>query len=302
MTHSSTLTTLAAAAALLAACSGDNGTGTTAPQAAVTLSLATRPSSGVGAIRTGALADPLSLTDTANNTLVITSAQVVLRKIELKSSTSACTGDAEDGDDNGGNGGNGAEPGDDNGGHGAEPGDDHGGTSGSDDPAGHTIRMGALHDGDCGELKLGPVLVDLPLSAGATQVFSVEVPAGTYDRVEYKIHRPSSRDTALVAAHPGFDGVSIKVTGTYNGVAFTYVTGLEAEQENELNPPLTVATTGATDLTLLMDIDKWFRDGAGKLVDPTTATAGGANEALVRTNIGGSSECFEDHDRNGHHD
>ena len=161
MTHPSTLTTLAAAAALLAACSGDNGTGTTAPQAAVTLSLATRPSSGVGAIRTGALADPLSLTDTANNTLVITSAQVVLRKIELKSSTSACTGDAEDGDDNGGNGGNGAEPGDDNGGHGAEPGDDHGGTSGSDDPAGHTIRMGALHDGDCGELKLGPVLVNL---------------------------------------------------------------------------------------------------------------------------------------------
>jgi len=288
MTHLSKLATMAAAATLLAACGGDNGTGTATPQAAVTLSLATRPSTGIGAIRTGALADPLSLTDTANNTLVITSAQVVLRKIELKNSTSTCTGDAENGDDNGGNG--------------AEPGDDHGGSSGSDDGAGHTIRMGALHDGDCGELKLGPVLVDLPLSAGATQVFSVEVPAGTYDRVEYKIHRPSSHDTAFVAAHPEFDGVSIKVTGTYNGVAFTYVTGLESEQENVLDPPLTVATTGATDLTLLMDIDKWFRDGVSRLVDPTTANAGGANEALVRTNIGGSSECFEDHDRNGHHD
>jgi hypothetical protein len=293
MTHFTKLTALAAAGALLAACGGDNGTGTTTPQAAVTLNLATRASSGVGALRTGSLVDPLTLTDTANNALVITSAQIVLRKIELKNSTSVCTGDA----DGSGDSGSGMEP------------EDHGGTSdsgsatsGGMDPAGHTVRMGALHDGDCGELKLGPVLVDLPLTAGATQVFSVEVPAGTYDRVEYKIHRPSSLDTAFVAAHPDFNGVSIKVTGTYNGVAFTYISGLEAEQENPLNPPLTVATTGPTDLTLLMDIDKWFRDGVGKLVDPTSANTGGANEALVRSNIGGSSECFEDENRDGHHD
>lgn len=287
MTHLTKLSILATAGALLAACGGDNGTGTATPQATVTLSLATRASSGISALRTGSLVDPLTLTDTANNSLVISSAQIVLRKIELKNSTSVCTGDADESGDSG---------------SGMEPGDDHGGMSGSDSGSGSSIRMGALHDGDCGELKLGPVLVDLPLTAGATQVFSVEVPAGTYDRVEYKIHRPSSRDTAFVAAHPDFNGVSIKVTGTYNGVAFTYISGLEAEQENLLNPPLTVATTGPTDLTLLMDIDKWFRDGLGKLVDPSSANTGGANEALVRTNIGGSSGSFEDRDRNGQHD
>jgi hypothetical protein len=290
MPHLTKLSTLAAAGMLLAACGGDNNaTGNATPQAAVTLSLATRPSSGVGAVRLGSLADPLTLTDADNNQLVITSAQVVLRKIELKSSTTTCTGSddasgSDDGADDGDHSGSGSSG------------------SGSDDPAGHTIRMAGLHDDDCGELKLGPLLVDLPLTAGAAQVFSAEVPVGTYDRVEYKIHRPTSRDTAFVAANPDFAGVSIKVVGTWNGVPFTYVTGLEAEQENVLNPPLTVTTAGATDLTLLIDLDTWFRGADTKLVDPASANAGGANEALVRSNIAGSSDCFEDDDRDGRHD
>lgn len=272
---------LLAAGALLAACGGDSATGTGTPLAAVTLNIATR-AGGTAALRTGSLADPLTLTDASNNQLVITSAQVVLRKIELKNSTTTCT--ASDS---------------------SEAGEDHGGTSGSggaDDPAGHDVRMAGLHDGDCGELKLGPVLVDLPLTAGASQVFSAEVPAGTYDRVEYKIHRPTSRDSAFVAANPDFAGVSIKVTGTYNGVAFTYLTGVEKEQETRLDPPLVVSTAGATDLTLLIDLDKWFRAADSSLVDPATANAGGANEALVRTNIVGSDDCFEDENRDGRHD
>ena len=289
MSHFSRFSMLAAAGALLAACSGDS-TGTGTPQAAVTLNLATRPGT-LAALRTGSLADPLTLTD-GTNTLVINSAQVVLRKIELKSSTGACDGndDGQGGDDQGG---------------GAEPGDDHGGSSGSggaDDPAGHAIRMAGLHDDDCGELKLGPLLVDLPLTSGTSQVFSAEVPQGTYDRVEYKIHRPSSSDTDFVAAHPDFNGVSIKVTGTWNGTPFTFTTGQEKEQETTLDPPLTVSASGPTDLTLLIDLDKWFRASDNSLVDPSSANAGGANEALVRTNIAGSDDCFEDENRDGRHD
>lgn len=166
-----------------------------------------------------------------------------------------------------------------------------------------TVNCGedAGHDA-CEKLELGPVLLDLPLggAGGAARSFSVPVDAGTYDEVEFEIHKPShDEDAAFVQANPDFDGVSVKVTGTYNGVGFAYTTDLDAEEEIELAPPLAVTGTAATDLTLFVDLDRWFRDGTGGLVDPLTANAGGANEGVVESNIKGTLHAFEDENEDG---
>ena len=78
-----------------------------------------------------------------------------------------------------------------------------------------TVNCGedAGHDA-CEKLELGPVLLDLPLggAGGAARSFSVPVDAGTYDEVEFEIHKPShDEDAAFVQANPDFDGVSVKV-------------------------------------------------------------------------------------------
>jgi hypothetical protein len=162
---------------------------------------------------------------------------------------------------------------------------------------------GSENDG-CEKLELGPILLDLPLggTGGAARSFSVPVAAGSYDQVEFEIHKPSDddvSDAAFVQAHPDFAGVSVKVDGTFNGQAFTYVSDLNAEEEIELNPPLVTTDAAATDLTLFVDLDKWFRDGTGNLVDPASANAGLANEGLVETNIRGTLHAFEDEDHDG---
>lgn len=169
--------------------------------------------------------------------------------------------------------------------------------------AGATVSCAESPGGDgCEELELGPLLLDLPLggTGGAARTFSVPVAAGTYGEIEFQIHKPShDEDAAFVQANPDFDGVSVKVTGTYNGTAFIYTTDLDAEEEIALDPPLVATESAATDLTLFVDLDRWFRDGTGNLVDPDSGNAGKTNESLVENNIKGTLHAFEDENEDG---
>jgi len=199
---------------------------------------------------------PGTYTD-GTNTLVLTSVQMVLRKIELDLA--------------------------------------------GEDANCHQAEAGSS---SCEEIKLGPVLLDVPVGAGPEQAVAVDLTAGTYDQIEFELHKPdngNAADQAFVAANPAFDGVSVRVTGTYNGTPFTFTTEADAEQENELNPPLTVTATGPATLTLLVDVSTWFQTG-GALIDPATANTGGPNKSVVENNIVNSFDAFEDNDEDGAHD
>jgi hypothetical protein len=164
----------------------------------------------------------------------------------------------------------------------------------------------AFDSSECDELNVGPLLLDLPLTPGAVQSFSIAADTGTFAKFQLHIHKVSGNDPAdqaFLAAHPGMDGVSIRVTGTYNGVAFTYTTDLDAEQEMDLVPPVTVAGGGTVGLTLFADVNTWFLDVAKTgLVDPATALVGLPNEVLVESNIKASLKSFEDNNEDGHSD
>lgn len=155
--------------------------------------------------------------------------------------------------------------------------------------------------GDCAEIEVGPLLLDLPLgTAGATRTLSTIVPPGTYNEVEFEIHKPgSSDDAAFLAANPGFEDVSIRVEGSYNETPFVYLSHLDVEMEFDLPTPLVVGESGAADLTLFVDLNTWFRGQDGNLVSPESANAGGQNEGVVNENIKKSLETFEDENHDG---
>jgi len=134
------------------------------------------------------------------------------------------------------------------------------------------------------------------------QRFTVEIPAGMYSRIEFDVHKVESGDLlddAFLMEHPEFDGLSIRVLGTFNSQAFVYETDLNAEQKLELIPALTVAEGSDLNVTIRVDIDTWFRTAAGVLIDPATANKGGLNESEVNDNIKTSLKAFEDADRDG---
>jgi hypothetical protein len=160
-------------------------------------------------------------------------------------------------------------------------------------------------DDDCEEFEAGPVLIDLPLNGGVNHEFTIAVDSGTFDELELKVHKPEddgdARDQAFLAAHPDLSDVSIRVTGTFNGTAFTYTTDLGADQEFSINPPLVVGSQTDVAVTLNVDVSGWFLSGA-TLVNPALALKGGAFESVVENNIEASFEAFHDDDRDGHDD
>lgn len=169
---------------------------------------------------------------------------------------------------------------------------------------GGTVCDSLIVDDDCEELKAGPLLLDLPLGAGAARTFTVAIDTGSYGKIKFEIHKPeSSNDAAFVALHPDFDGVSIRVTGTYNGVAFSYASDLDVEQEHDFVPPVGVTETTGANLTLFVDLGSWFANaGNTGLIDPATANKGGAAEGEVKSNIEASLNAFEDDDHDGEDD
>jgi len=166
-------------------------------------------------------------------------------------------------------------------------------------------------DDDCEEFTTGAQLVVLPLTQAASQVLTVELPEGTYSEFEMDVHKVGddddddddeiADDAAFMAANPTWPArQSIRVTGFYNGVAFTYLSDLDFEIETDLMPNLVVDGTTSSNLTVRIDLSLWFRNGAtGPLVNPATAGNGGANKSLVENNIKNSVKAFEDDDRDG---
>jgi hypothetical protein len=153
---------------------------------------------------------------------------------------------------------------------------------------------------DCSTIHTGPVLVDIPVTANVVATVSAAVPAGTYSRVDFRIHKATddAADAAFVAANPSFEDVSIRVEGTYNGSPFVFTTDMTEKQEVALASPLVVEEGVTPNLTIQVDMSSWFKSGT-TVINPATANKGGASENLVKNNIRASLRAFRDDDRNG---
>jgi hypothetical protein len=160
--------------------------------------------------------------------------------------------------------------------------------------------VGEGDDDRCEEFETGPMVVDLPLNGAAETVITIEADTGTYDEIDFEVHKAEgSEDADLIAQHPELDGLSIRVEGSWNGTPFVFESDLNVEQENELVPPLVITETTGTNVTLRVDLSSWFRNGSGALVDPASGNQGGPNESVIKENIKTSFHSFEDEDRDG---
>ncbi len=250
-----------------AACdsTGVSGGGGSAP---VTLSFAT----ATGGVASSATAKAASITDEAGNSLTIETAEIVLREIEFErddDGADCADGRSDDGD-----------------------GDD------SDDDR-------------CEKVEQGPILVELPLDSNQPNaVVEAAVPEGRFDEVEFEVHkldRDDADDAALLDETGFSEDVSIRVTGTWipaGGTAesFTFTSDLNEDQEIEFEPPIEVTADAPKNVTFSVDVDRWFRQPNGTLVNPSDGNDDGRYEDLIEDNIESSIEGFEDDDRDGEDD
>jgi len=151
------------------------------------------------------------------------------------------------------------------------------------------------------DVEAGPFLVDLSGSAldgQAEHMLDVSVAAGTYDELELKIHRLEDNSTArsdakfadLVAKE-----ASVIIDGKIDGQDFSFVSSLTVEQEREASFTL---GDGAGNITLNLDVTKWFTGEAGQRLDPRQSTY----KSAIEENIKRSVDAFDDDDEDGAED
>lgn len=204
--------------------------------------------------------------------LTITKVEVVARKIRLERAAGTCPADGAS----------------------AGPAASSGG-GGEGDETEH-------HDKECADVRLAPMLLLPPVDASAKAQFTIDLPEGSYKEIKIQIHKPTPgpRDSALLAAHPDIAGISIRVTGTYNGAPFTFTTPVTAEVEIELPKPLDVVAGTPTAFTLQVDLSTWFSAEGGALLNPIQPTE--QIRQRIEQNIRRSFHAFKDRDHDNHPD
>ena len=203
----------------------------------ITVSITTQ-SQGVVADR--ALAD---ITIAAgSNSLVITKAQLVARRIELApASATACSDREESGDDD----------------------------ADAEDGCAEVEVGPALLDIPVN----GTTTTNITASVPAGTYRALEI------RVE-PITSGNSRSLAFIAAHPEFKNVSVRVEGTFNGKAFVFTSPVDTRIEAAFSTPVTVDATNPN-VTMAIDLSNWFSDGSGGVLDPGNAANAGRITANI---------------------
>jgi hypothetical protein len=135
----------------------------------------------------------------------------------------------------------------------------------------------------CGELKIGPTTVALPLGAGMATIPANAIPAGTFREFELRV-------------------TEARLTGTFDGKAFDVTVPVRSKAEIEFSTPLVVTADQPTLITVNVPVDNWLVNTDGSLIDPTKLTTGSSLLSVVKTRIMHSFHAFEDRDHDGHDD
>lgn len=157
-------------------------------------------------------------------------------------------------------------------------------------------------DQNCAELKTGPILVSLPLTAGAQTLFNVSAPAGTYTGMKLRTQKPNRADSGpntqtFLAQHPEYENRSIRVVGKFRGAPFVWQGDPEAQLEQSFVPALSVTDASGLNLTAKIDVASWFTAPGGALLDPRTTSY-----PQIANNIKLSFKAFEDKNHTGNDD
>jgi len=153
----------------------------------------------------------------------------------------------------------------------------------SDDEDDEDDKSGPGHSDNCGEVKVGPTLVDLALDRKVVTVPGNTIPSGTYREIDVRVSL-------------------VRLQGTFDGKAFDVTIPVNAKAEVDFETPLVVAADSPVAVTVNLPVDTWLVRSDGSLIDPTKLLATPSQLALVKLKIASSIRAFEDRDRDGRDD
>lgn len=139
-------------------------------------------------------------------------------------------------------------------------------------------------DGVQGEIHIAPVLVKLDLSGRATVVTSGSIPAGTYNRLKFNVHKVEDFETPpdpeFKIGNSGNQRFSLIAKGTYNGSSFVFRSRKSMNLELNFANPVTISGNEKINMTVPLNPYNWFRSGSD-FINPSNEN----NEDTIEDNI-----------------
>lgn len=214
-----------------------------------------------------------------SDVILVSKAQLVVRDVKLRTAVATCVDDDDSSSDVAA---------------------DKGGSSN----ANANGKRASDDDTECPTIRVGPFLVDMPVSGADAGRVSVAVPEGTYSKIRLTIHKVTSSDSADLEfrkTNPDFRDISVRLEGTYNGKPFIFVNDVEAKLEVPLTAPLAIKA-GGDNVTVTLDLAPWFVNATGGLFNPADANTTGLVRAKVQNAIRFAFRAFRDKNRDGKED
>lgn len=164
---------------------------------------------------------------------------------------------------------------------------------------------------DSSNFRALPFVLELNLAGSVQDISSVDVPFGTYRRVEFDVHKIGSGEVSALPAGDRAQFADFLEGERYSIILTCKVYrpgGMEevifrsrgsAKQKIDLSPELVVSTSDpVARVTLRVGAGGWFADGHGGLLDP----ADSGNDSKISDNLKDSIHVFKDHNHDGNPD
>ncbi|MDZ4698818.1 MAG: hypothetical protein SH809_03845 [Rhodothermales bacterium] len=145
-------------------------------------------------------------------------------------------------------------------------------------------------DADSLDFRAGSVIVNLNLNNEPVVVSVGFIPAGRYEHVSFKIHKPEDNeavsDPDFKEGTSGNERFSVVVKGTYDGEPFVYKSSKTAQQRIDFSPDLVVSSPDTSlEVALTVDINSWFVGDEGEELSPLNESDSNDIDDAIRRSI-----------------
>lgn len=135
----------------------------------------------------------------------------------------------------------------------------------------------------CGEMKIGPTTIDVPLDGSVVTVPADAIPAGTFGELELRL-------------------AFVRLQGTFDGKAFDVTVATPIRGDIQFTTPLTVKEGAATSITVTVPITTLLTNADGSLVDPSQLNTNATLRNAFLSRLAMSFHAFEDDNHDGRDD
>jgi len=152
---------------------------------------------------------------------------------------------------------------------------------------------------DSTDFQIGPFVIFLNLSSNINLISSAIIPAGTYDKIKFEVHKLNDNEPVPDPEFADANGrYSVVVKGTYLGNYFVYKSTKSAHQI--LHFPIFVPITASylSNVTMIVKPYIWFIKN-GAYLDPREPANSNDIDNNIKDNINNNFKAFKDDDRNG---